>query len=337
MKHITTHISLLLIICLLLGSCSTWEKCTVSGVPGTKIYAPDKIQVATIPESGKVELKLPSNAYFGYLYTHDDMKDLWVPFALDTKKKKHKGVHFVNWLGRSMVGIGLPLIGMGGVFALLAEDAAPAYICLAAGGGLTLLGVGLAGPATNRLGQLSYQYNFSYEKNQQTNTDIAFTDYVVPQDGQRAVNEQPTRTRGKATSGDKQNDESDSSKAKRANSSKAKSRKSVVNKVVGRYSGSGTLAAKGGEAEALGEIVIEISTEGEYAKVDIFEDGELFFESEELFKVKKNKDGSFTLTHIDVPSVKFTITKSGRFTYKHPRVSIDGTNYTLYITGKRTE
>lgn len=337
MKHITTNISLLPIICLLLGSCSTWEKCTVSGTPGTKLYAPDKIQVATIPESGKVELKMPSNAYFGYLYTHDDVKDLWVPFALDTKKNKHKGAQVVNGLGRSMVGLGLPLIAVGGVFALCAEDAAPAYIALGAGGGLSLLGVGLAGPATDRLGQVCYQYNFGYEKNQQTNMDLAFTDYVVPQDGQLKATDQPTHTRGKATSGSSQKDKADSSKAKRAKSSKAKSRKSAVDKVVGRYSGSGTLTANGGEAEALGEITIEISTEGEYAKVDIFEDGELFFESEELYKVKKNKDGSLTLTHINVPSVKFTITKSGKFKYNHPRVNIDDTNYTLSITGKRSQ
>ncbi len=69
---------------------------------------------------------------------------------------------------------------------------------------------------------------------------------------------------------------------------------------------------------------------------EILEDNESFFDSEETFKVKKNKDGSFTLTHTRIPSVKFTITKVGKIVYNHPKVNIDGTTYTLSISATKS-
>ncbi len=323
-----------LILCML-GSCSTTEKFTVHGNPGTKIYTPDKKELDVIPQSGKATIKVDSHAYMGYLLTHDDALDQWVPFALDVRKKSRAGTKAAVVAGYTLSTVGL--IGMvAGTVAVCIDSESPVgVIGVGAGGAATLGGIGLGLPASARLSQLSYQYNFSYQKSQRTNTDLLLTGYVAPQGEQRQ--EKTTPARGKAKSAEPATDTSKAKRGAATGSSKAKKkRKTAAEQVVDEYTGSGTLTLAGDSPETLGDIRLVISyVDNNTVAVEILEDNEPFFESEELYTVKRNKDGSFSLTHKQIPSVKFTILKSGKFDYKHPRVNIDGDNYTLTLTGLR--
>lgn len=317
------------------SSCSTVETITVHGNPGTKIYSPQKSKLATIPQTGKVKVKLPSDAYFGYLYTRDDIHNRWIPFALDVKQNKHTGTKAQSLGGLTLSSIG-GLCLVIGTIAELAEggESSTGLSLIGVGGGSALVGTGLLIPAQAKLGQLAYQYNFSYTSKQQVNSDLRLTQYTPPIDG--TLESAPTRK--KATSGEATNTKESSSAKTRKNSatSTAKKRKTNSELIAGEYAGTGTLVTTGENPETLGTMMIVIAPKDDNTVIaDIMEDNESFFESEEIFTVKKNKDSSFTLTHTRIPLVKFTITKTGKIDYKHPKVNIDGTTYTLSISATK--
>lgn len=78
-----SFIALLLapIFWIMVTGCSTSEKLTITGTPGTVVYSPQKEPLGTINSDSKLRLKLDSDAYYGYLYTRNDSLDLWVPFG----------------------------------------------------------------------------------------------------------------------------------------------------------------------------------------------------------------------------------------------------------------
>ena len=329
MKHYKNiFLSLIMLITV---SCSTVEKITVYGNPGDKIYSPAKQHIATIQQNGNVKVSLESDAYYGYLYTFDPSLNQWEPFALDIIKKSHNGTKFATGAGYTMAGIGLVAFIGGTIGCIVDSESDLSKIIMGGGLGVAGIGASFGMPATWRMGQLAYQYNFGYNSRQNVNTDLSLSQYMPP------VEEVPeiVTSRKKATSGDI-SDATDTSSAKArkntATSTAKKKRKTSSELIAGKYSGSGTLVTAGEDPETLGSMMIILSPkDGNTVVAEIMEDNEAFFESEELFSVKKNTDGSFTLTHTRIPSVKFTITKTGKIDYKHTKVNIDGLQYTLSI------
>lgn len=168
------------LVCIMVTGCSTYEKLTISGIPGTVVYSPQKEPLGTISHDNKLNIKLPSDAYYGYLYTRNDSLDLWVPFGLNTENNNHVGTKLLGSVG-APVGF---MAGMGaGIGIAISSGSQGALI----GGLVTAVVVGVGGLVTPilvqlaRMDQVSYAYNFSYNQNQFTNQDIRLEKFVVPQ------------------------------------------------------------------------------------------------------------------------------------------------------------
>lgn len=327
---------LLTMFCVMVAvSCSTVEKFTVYGNPGDKIYSPDKLPIATIQQNGEVKITLESDAYYGYLFTYNSEHNQWVPFALDLNKKSHNGTKLAAGAGYTLTGLGLVGV-VAGTIACIADDEDGAAKALLLGSlGVSGIGASIGAPASSRMRQLSYQYNFGYKSKQMVNSDLNLSPYIPP----TFNTPEPIRNRKKATSGDASVDtDSNSTKTnKNSMTSQAKKkRKSIAELIAGNYSGTGTLMSTGEDSETLDTMLIILTPKDDNTVVaEIMEDNEDFFESEELFKVIKNKDGSYTLKHTQIPSVKFTISKTGKVVYQHSKVNIDGVIYTLSISASK--
>ncbi|MCH5347120.1 MAG: hypothetical protein J1E63_08415 [Muribaculaceae bacterium] len=331
--------SIVAICACLIVSCTTTEKFAIYGIPGTEIYSPEKKSLGTISSKGKLDIKVPSDSYYGYLYTYDNALNDYVPFALETKTKRHNGtkISYYTGMGLTAVGVGTTVIGI--IPFLLAsddEDAQQTFGFVTAGGAAVAgVGAALGGPAGGRMGQLSYQYNFGYQKKQFTNADLTFEAYKPP------VNEVATETRpkrSKAVTTQESSDKSTSSKSSQKTSKASRSRKDPAKQVEGSYIGTGALIVNKKTEESIDNILVKITfVKNGVVKVEIFEDGELFFESEELYDVTTTKGSSYSLKHQAIKSATITIDSKGALKYKNPNVNIDGDIYTFDITAKLQE
>lgn len=335
MKLLKYIFSFVFFVCALTG-CSSLEKTTVYGTPGTKIYSPDKQLLGTVSQSGKADINLKGDAYFGYLYTYDNKNDLWTPFALDVKKNAHKSTKIAGAVGTTLMGFGTISLLAGGLVGTMDTEGTNGVMLgfVGAGVGLGGIGFGIGYPAVKRMSSITYQYNFCYSASQHTNEDLTLTGYIPPK-----AEEMPTSKPRRNASGDGNLDSNTSSLETISSGSSSTARRKMKTSselVSGKYSGTGFLENHSGVRESLGKITIVITPKGDdIVLAEIFEDNEPFFDSEEFFNVTPNNDGSFTLTHSKVPSVKFSISKSGDVDYRHPSVNIDDSIHTLSIAGKR--
>lgn len=179
MKYLK-NIFLTMMILVITVSCTTVEKITVYGKPGEEIYSPSKQHLATIQQNGNAKIELASDAYYGYLYTYNNALGQWVPFALDITKKSHNGTKIATGVGYTLTFIGLGSVVVGGTAAIIDSESSSAGPIMLAGVALSGIGAALGGPASSRMGQLAYQYNFSYNSRQLTNSDIRLSTYVLP-------------------------------------------------------------------------------------------------------------------------------------------------------------
>ena len=315
---------------LIMSGCSTVEKFTVQGVPGTKIYSPDRSELATINQSGEAKIQLDSDYFYAYLLTYDETLDLWVPFALNTKKSSHTGTKTATYTGATLASIGV--VGLvGGTICLVAGGESVGTVGLGAGAALALGGVALGWPMNVRLDQLAYKYNFSYVKTQQTNQDLKLTRYVIPQTLKKVDDNVSTVKRSKATGVKEKTETENNSSTSRAK----RSRKNAAQLCEGNYWGSGSLILPRSSTEELNKMGIQITAlEDNKVSVVITEDDETFFDSDEIYNVKIDNKGIITLTHSKIPEAKIII-KDNNIDYVHPKVNIDNDIYTLKIKAKR--
>lgn len=68
---------------IMLQSCTTSQKVTVQGIPGTEIYSPTMSKLGVIGPNAQVTFKISSDDYFSYLMSKNAGSDEFVPFALD--------------------------------------------------------------------------------------------------------------------------------------------------------------------------------------------------------------------------------------------------------------
>lgn len=325
-----------------LAACSTTEKFTIAGVPGTEVYSPQKESVGTINSDGKLKVKVPSDAYYAFFYTYDRTSDLWVPFALDVKTNRHNGTKAAMYGGYSLMCAGLAPLLTGGIMAIAGGDdmSGEGAIFAGIGGAAIFGGMGLGMPAQGRLRQLSYQYNFGYKKNQATNQDLRFTEFMPPAaeaNGAAVSNNSRNRKLNLTTSKNSTNKKNTG--GKKESSTKANlNLKLPVSKVLGSYSGSGVVNFADNPVMNLESVAIQIERlDNNTVKVQIYYDDEPLFEDAEVYSVSRKKSGGYILKHAEVSDAVITITAKGRLEYRHPAVVLeDGNKYVLIIKAAKT-
>lgn len=331
---------LMLILCVsALASCSTMEKFTVKGTPGTKIYTPQKHELATIGNNGRVKIKVPSDAYYGYLYTHNDSLNLWVPFGLDNKKKNHAGAKAAlaaEFTGAS-IGVGALLVGT--IVAIASGGEEPLGAIMAGAGGALAGGGAFAGMVTSaRMGQLSYQYNFTYRNNLSTNADLSLSNYITPPI-LLAKPEKSTLSRlrsGKSSDkNDSRNNQAQRTKNKQQNQRTKIQLKTKAEKVEGEYAGQAYLSQGRVRVEEFDAVTVIIAPVNDNTvTVDVVVGSESFFDEPLTFKVRNTATNSYTLASRSQPNALITI-NGNELNFNHPSVNLGGNSYKLIVEASK--
>lgn len=339
-KILYRNISAMGLSALLLASCSTQEKLSISAKPGTRLYSPDRPAslFATVPENGKVELRLPSDAYYGYFLAQEPGSDLVVPFGLDYKNTSVSGSQAAKYTGYtvSAIGVGGTLIG---AIAMLAansnedEDNTSLFgLVTGASAGVAGVGAAVGMTAGARSEQLSYEYAFTYLSGQKAIQDVPMIplrrlDPMKEDIAQAAAVK--AKPRAKAVSGTTASD------VEKTKGSTAKKRSDHAASVCGAYSGRGTLKSGKTVEEEYSDVEIVIErVDKTHVKVTFNENGEEFFEAPDTYEVTR-KNGDYLLTIPGLPAATITITKRGKLTYSHKSVLLDDATYNLTATATR--
>lgn len=329
-----TYFKLLFVVGMLafLFSCTTSQTVTISGTPGTDIYTLGKTKLATIDHTGKTKIKFPSDGYYGLLLTYNKAHDKFIPFALDYKTKNYWGSRTSYHTGLGLVATGVASMFVGAVAYCGGVDELGSDLLLG-GCAPMLLGAGMMGIGGPRMSQIQQAYRFAYSKNHSTNDDLSFMpiedngytksptkpeEVVVP-----VVDSQSTSSRTIKTV-------PESSKSKRSLNNFGKT-------VSGTYKGEGTLHHGNEFIESYENIGIEITRiDNNNVQVNVIEGGTPFFNSVSSYSIKKGKQNSYTLTLQGNSSATIKIDSKGKLTYYHPKVNIDGDNYILKISAKKS-
>lgn len=323
---------LMLAFCVgILASCSTVEKFTVEGVPGTKIYSPQKMELATIDSKGKAKIEVPSNAFYGYLYTHNDALDLWVPFGLDIKKKSHSGAHLAMCAEYTGSVIGLAATVVGTVVLIGDEESSVGSAAIA--GGLALAGIsaGSGLVTSSRMGQLSYQYSFTYQKTQSTNANLALKNYTIPVAAPTESALSRLRT-GNSSGSQSQSivQTQRSQQTQQPHRSKVQLR-TKAEKVEGEYGGNATLSQGRTTVETFDAVTVIITAiDEDNVTVDVLSGNDSFFDEPLSFKVRNTATNSYTLTCRNQPNAVITI-EDDYLSFTHPAINLGGNSYKLIV------
>lgn len=310
-----------IVVCvILLHSCTTSQKITVQGTPGTEIYSPTMDRLGVVDSNGKVSLKISRHTYYSYLMSKNAGANEFVPFAIDYKHRK-----------KALAVIGISIASSG----VLLEG-----ISIATGGDtpeLATIGAAMLG-AGGLMAANYYLKNhggdqFKYLNNQRTNQDISFlpirdtgynktlqdddNKYLATPTSEKSSNSSSIVARGK------------SSVSKRTLNDNAKL-------VSGTYSGTGYLSQKGKIIEEYSNAkVVVLRIDDNTVNVDVVENGESYFSTKSKYQIKKKDKNTYVLSLNGIPDAFITIDNAGHLTYIHPKVNIDGEIYTLNITAAK--
>lgn len=323
-----------IVVCvILLHSCTTSQKITVQGTPGTEIYSPAMERLGTVSSNGKVSFKISSDDYFSYLMSKNAGTNELIPFALDYKRHSFIGTQILKLTGYTVVTAGASIALAGGIACIGGDGDDVGLPFVAAGGGAALLGAIIGIPADMRSNQTQYEHKYKYLSVQETNQDVHFTQIVdvgyrktkhnydnnVPHVSDRANNGSPSST---ATSGK-------SSVSKRTINDNAKL-------VSGSYFGTGYLTQKGKVIEEYAKIkVVILRIDNNNVNVDVFENGESYFSKTNKYQVTKKGKNTYVLSLDGISDALITIDNAGHLTYIHPKVNNDGEIYTLNLTANK--
>lgn len=168
-----------IVICvILLHSCTTSQKITIQGTPGTEIYSPAMERLGTVSSNGKVSFKISSDDYFSYLMSKNAGANELIPFALDYKRHSFIGTQILKWTGYTVVAAGAFSAFVGGIACIGGDGDEVGGPFLAAGGGAAALGAIIGMPADMRSNQTQYEHKYKYLSVQETNQDVHFTQIV---------------------------------------------------------------------------------------------------------------------------------------------------------------
>lgn len=315
-------------LCMVLTSCYTTQKFNVEGMAGTEIYTSGMQRLGVIGTDGTVKIRISSDEYHAYLLAKTPRSNLLVPFALDYKKKSHTGARLIE-------GICFPLSIGGSVTAVIGALVDEGEVA-AVGGVAALLGAFVGLPASTRLQQTSYKYQFGYLPNQHANTDLQFTQPVFTEsykhvESQNQVAQTATTQTAQITPTPAT--ESSSKSTKHLTQKSSKTLRDYGQQTEGTYTGTGSLTKGGETIESYTGIVVKIvRVSKDVVSVNVVEsNGSEFFENAAKYNITKGKNGEFVLTNADIRSATITIDKNGNLKYTHPKVNIDGDVYSLNI------
>ncbi len=330
-------LTVLVFMAAIFTGCSTIDKFKVTSSQSTKIYLPDDRQkpVGTASRT-PLEIKVPSDSYYGYILATDPATGILVPFGVDVKKKGRFGEKMAIGTGYTLtsLGLGATLLGCIGMIAANSnedEDNTSLFAAVTgAGAGVAALGAALGGPAHSRLAQLSHHYQFAYDSNQTVDFGNLSPALLNP-DPEKGVSEikVPAR-RVKATSGKSDVDvNAKSSRVSAGRSDKAK-------KIAGTYSGFGKLLKGSSEEESYSSVSVRIERiDKNKVRVFVIESDEDFFEEPLVYVINAADKGSYTLSLENMPSEKIEIDNKGRLKFSHGKVCIDDIIYTLKISANK--
>ena len=317
-----------IVVCvILLHSCTTSQKITVQGTPGTEIYSPTMDRLGVVGSNGKISLKISRHDYYSYLMSKNARTNEFVPFALDYK-------HCNNTLAAtgSLVGTSIALAGVlvGGISLAVGGDT-PEITAV----GAAMLGVGglMAIPSNHYYRKTHEDDEFKYLNKQRTNQDFSFlpikdTGYnkTLQNDANKYL-ETPTSEKSSNSS---------STVTRRKSSMSRHSLTDNANLVSGTYSGTGYLSQKGKIIEEYSNAkVVVLRIDNNTVNVDVVENGESYFSTKSKYQVKKKGKNTYVLSLNGIPDAFITIDNAGHLTYIHPKVNIDGEIYTLNITATK--
>lgn len=317
---------------LIVSSCSTSTKMTIQGAAGTEIYAANGDNIGTIPVSGQLKIKFPDETYNAFFLSQKPGESLRIPFALNYKNKGHAGAGFAEYTGYALMGAGLFSLAIGGIISIADDEDPTGGTFLFSGLGLSGLGAAIGAPAGCRREQDSYKYNYQYLPYQRINDDIVFTKpeivYETPKKSQDVEQTKIRPARAKSTNTTQ--GKNGTQKAKRNIGVNTK-------KIQGSYVGSGKIKQGNETVETLKGVTIQIKRINDSTvAVDIIEvDGNNFFGASTKYTATKHENGGMILKHQTIPEAIISIDKDGIIKYMNPSLEVDGTIYTLSITGEK--
>lgn len=241
-----------------------------------------------------MKVELTSDGYYGYLLAKDPGSNMVIPFGVDCKNNSHIGTKAA--LGASYT------VASAGVFGLLVgtimicagdDEIATPFFCPGSGG--CSVG-GLGGMVTeSRMNQLSYDYNFSYFKNQKAIQDMNLSAILLREDPPKEASEQLVANKRKRAA---LSSVSSDKKVESETPAKVKKRiKDYGKAIAGEYSGTGKLLQNKISVEDYSNIEVIISRiSNNEVTVRIIESGEDYFESPLQCNVVKEKDGGYSLS-----------------------------------------
>ncbi|MGN0033386.1 MAG: hypothetical protein ACI358_06390 [Candidatus Limimorpha sp.] len=313
-----------------MSSCKISQNVVINGTPGTEIYSPSMERIATVQSDGTTTVKIHGDEFYSYLMSHEPNSQLFVPFALDYKRKNYTGTNIAK-------GFTFPILVSGvtaefaGLIISIVDDGALGASLMGAGLGAMGLACGLA---SLREGELPYEYRYKYSQYQSTNEDFKFAPIV---DNGIKKSDNNSENREDASDGSKKDNKDNATITDVNSGSTAARRKSIdFSQVVsGTYLGSGTLLYNGNTVESYSSVEVVIDRKAKNTvNVKVIESGESFFGSELEYSVER-ADYGYELTLTDISNAVISIDRNGKLSFKHPKVNIDGELYTLNIDAEK--
>lgn len=328
---------------LLVQSCTSTERFNVTASPNQKLYLPSNLAAAVDApyENGEYQMDVPSAYYLGYMTARDPETGLAVPFGLDVHKKSRASTKTSAGTGITVGSIGLVGMLTGLMVEAIGSSESVDDPDLVTSGLVVALssmavcgaGYGWGLPANQKLKQLAYQYQFTYDKNQSPYSGKLSKTLLNPNPQKQA---EPA-ARKRAVSGDMAQSVAPSATTPAGTTVAKKSRKHANAITAGTYAAEGKLFKGNAVDEAYPDmqLVIDQAENGTY-NVNVLESGEDFFGAPLVFEFSgKNENGDTILTLKGLPEATLTVTADGRLLFRHPAVLIDNEVYTLSVNGKK--
>lgn len=321
-------------------SCTTSQKITFLGTPGTEIYYPNMKLVATIGMDGRAKAKVPRDYYTAFMLSKDAQSNEIIPFALDYKYKYYIGPKIAKVIGIPLFGAGMIGVGAGTAAAINGDEELMSQFFKY---GLTAMGIGagMYGVGNSLDDETQRELSFAYMPRHQINNDLVFTPFIDNGIAKNIDITDAQQTPTKDTTSIEQtnlNNVTTTTVARPRSQKSAKTLNDFGQQLQGTYSGQGQLLLKQEIEENYPNIQVVIAKyDKNHVDVRILEDsGDEFFTSSARYNVKKEKF-KFILTMEGISSATIIIDRNGNLTYNHPKVNIEGSIYTLKIKATKNK
>ena len=306
---------------LLFFSCKTTRTITVSGIPGSNIYKPNMEKVATIQQSGSVDINLNKKEFLPYMIANAPGSSEFIHFALDYK--------FKNYRTGAATFMGTYLYTLGGISILVGaltsgdEESLVGPIMVGGGAGLMLLGTPFL--LSENITGVQGKYQFKYLPEQNTNNDIKFTKYIdkgINKEINASSIEMPINPAEKKRPNT--NNALSAALAKFKNSSTGNATYGQL--VTGTYIGTGKFLQNGKQIGLLENMKILIDSVADELVSVIVQDsnGTPCFGTTNIYDVKKSGDNSYTMSLIGNSDAVIHIDSNGNMEYMHPKIEVEG-------------